>query len=155
MPTVEQNLQRLALDGVFNVATQGMAIAMEDALWLVTEQFPAVPEDTGALIASGTAFVDKKLVAVNPQEVRAESQRTGEPGDSPTPAMTHSERLDSQAITGMIVFNQSYAEDVHEGGPRNWTTPGTGDKFIEQKLPEIADAALNQVAKELRRYIGA
>jgi len=149
------NMQKLALKGVLEMARQGMADGMTALLDVATdEMYPATPEDTGALRASGSAFVDRKLVKVNPQEVRPFSQVTGEPAPIPTPALTHAEPIDPHAITGMVVFNQDYAEDVHEGGPRNWTTPGTGDKFLELKVQDVGQATAEVIADRLSKMIG-
>lgn len=157
MPTVQDNLQRLAVFGVYAAAREGMAVAVEDLLADATLGLPSTPMDTGALRASGTAFVDRNLVAVNPQEVGLSHHKLlpGEESIPPQPAMTHSEALDKNAVNGLVVFNQEYAEEVHDGGPRNWTTAGSGDKFLEDKIPDAAQGMLNQLGKSLSAYIGA
>jgi hypothetical protein len=148
-----QNMESLALRGMLLAAESGMADAAIMLLDDATHGLPSTPMDTGALRASGTAFVNRKLVKVNPQEVRAISRFTGEPGETPTPAFTHNEPIAANEIVGMVVFNQEYAEEVHDGGERNWTTPGSGDKYLESSVNQIPAEMADAVAGKIRRFI--
>lgn len=159
MPTVEQNLQRLALDGVLGVARQGMQDGITTLLDVATnELYPMVPHDTGALSSSGTAFVDRKLVKVNPNVFSTTPRNPFREFaiENPTPAMKHDLPIENRSILGVVVFNQDYAEDVHEAVEVvTWTTPGTGAKFLESKVVDVGSVTVEAIADRLRAYIGS
>lgn len=127
--------------------------AMKAALQLLndaTMEAPGVPLDEGTLRGSGSAFVNNKLVAVNPPE-----------GGNPTPATEDNEAIPEDAFVAVVGFNTPYAAYQHEGERRdgtrkvqNYSHSGTGAKFLERKMAENFDDYQAIVGREIQEVIG-
>ena len=50
-----------------------------------------------------------------------------------------------KTLTGTVAFRTDYAVEVHESPPRNWTTEGTGAKFLE-------NASVGRKEKNLQEF---
>lgn len=142
--SIELNISPLIL-GLQRLEKRQMAsarIGMEDAVKALLDdclnEQPSVPLRDGALRSSGSAYVDGKHVAGGGTPV----------ADVPKPDM----------IQGTVIFDGPYAAYQHEGMRRdgthvvkNYTTPGTGAKYIEAKLHGHPQKYIQIVAESIKR----
>lgn len=103
-----------------------------------------VDQHPGMLRDSASVFVQNRLIQV--------SEGFETPG---TPALDHQEEIPADQIVAVVGFNTPYAAYQHEGGDgirvvRNYTTPGTGKKFLELKLQQNDQLYAEIVANEVK-----
>lgn len=91
-------------------------------------QEPTVPLLTGDLIGSGSAFINDVLVAISSPV-----------GQNSQPLLDFPDGASEEYINISIIFNQVYARMQHENVGATFTTPGSGAKFVEEKLNINAD----------------
>lgn len=103
---------------------------------------PTVPKRTGTLRASGSAFVNHKLVATT----GGLFDMRGTPNTS-SPGIVLSTPNKPVATIG---FNTQYAAAMHERGPYDYTEPGSGRKYLESKLTMFRDKYLSIFARKVR-----
>lgn len=98
----------------------------------------------GLLRGSGSAFVDNKLVATTPKV-----------NNKGRPAKSHNEYLSSNVHIGVVGFNTMFAARVHElPKSSNWSTPGSGPKFLESKATRNKEKYIKRVANVLKKEVG-
>lgn len=103
---------------------QGGALLIRDA---ITET-PAVPKSRGISKPKGSRWT-------GPGHLRR-SQKVEKPV------------ITSREISVEVGFNTDYAAYVHEAPSNlNWSTPGTGPKFLETKLARHKDKYMRKVAE--------
>lgn len=107
---------------------------LSDTLKLI----PTVPMDTGRLRGSGSVFIDGKLAMVSAKLGYSSSEGT------PLEAIgSEGKQKDGSVIT--VVYNTPYAAAVHEmPATTNWTTEGSGAKYIENTLKERGEHYLKR-----------
>lgn len=117
---------------------------LEDTLARV----PTVPMDTGRLRASGSVLIDGELIAT--------SAKFGykHPDGTPLQAIGKSELgKDGSEIT--VVYNTPYAAAVHEmPATTNWTTGGSGAKYIENTLFERGESYMKKWFEAIKSEMG-
>jgi len=110
----------------------------EELLSDTLELIPTVPMDTGRLRASGSVFIDGELVKV--------SSELGYSSSEGTPLKSigrEGKQKDASVIA--VVYNTPYAAAVHEmPATTNWTTEGSGAKYIENTLKERGEHYLKR-----------
>lgn len=142
-----------AMDGLPKMARRaalrGMKRVVGRLLKDATHEFPTTPKLTGALRSSGSAFVDDKLIAVSKEEMISEDT-----GKGPTPVTQYAAQGSSDTtIVGTVIFNTPYAARVHEHPEYNFTTPGSGGKFLEWKVFGNRKRYTNFLQEELDKEI--
>ena len=85
---------------------------------------PVTPRDTGEMRKTSVARVGGKVVS------KGTFDGTDEVASVENMGMT---------LTGKVAFRTDYAVEVHESPDRNWTTPGTGAKFLENTSVGLKD----------------
>jgi hypothetical protein len=121
------------LSGVDRAAVEAIRAATLDVFRRCYTEPPTVPMRTGALRGSGGAYVQGMLV-----------QRGDGPDTyAPPPRIS----VPPGYVTGTVAFNAPYAAIVHEGiNMKNFTTPGSGPKYLESKLRDLERFGRNIVA---------
>lgn len=111
-------------------ALRGVDLAMNDLLKDSQSLIPTVPMDTGHLRSTGASSAQK-------------------------------EAGDSETIVGQVTYNTPYAAYQHEGVRadgshvvRNYTTPGSGKKYLETPLYTNAPKYAARVAKTIKAWLG-
>lgn len=119
------------------VARAAVPVA-EELLQDTLKRVPTVPMDKGRLRASGSVFINGKLVMVSAQLGFANDEGT------PLTAIGRTEiRKNGSEI--IVVYNTPYAAAVHEmPATTNWTTEGSGAKYIENTLSERGEHYLKK-----------
>ena len=84
------------------------------------ETLPVTPKDEGLLRRNSVGIVGKVTVSRGTEEGIAVQDRTA--------------IKMGKTLTGKISFKQPYAVKVHEMSDVNWTTEGTGGKFLERTV---------------------
>lgn len=137
-------------DAVSKAGERGTGKAASQLLNDATMEIPATPLEEGTLRGSGSAFVNNKLVAVNPPQ-----------GGNPTPATEDNEPVPADMFVGVVGFNTPYAAYQHEGERKdgthkvqNYTDSGAGAKFLEKKLVEEFDEYQAIVGRDIQEVIG-
>jgi len=106
--------------------SQGAAVMIRYAI----VEPPAVPKSRGVTKPKGTRWT-------GPGHLRR-SQKIEKP------KITHNE------ISIVYGFNTDYAAYMHEMTGLSYSTPGTGPKYLEAKLPKHKDDAIRKVASVIR-----
>ena len=154
----EQSLARLGGRDIPAILALGMAKAAMRLLNDAVMEDPSVPiyiseqigeEGTaeqvgGTLRGSGSAFVNNELVMTSPHGTQGQANTD------------HQDPIATGEVVVVVGFNTDYAAYLHEGqrmdGSRvvkNWSNPGSGAKFLENKLAENRDVYIAIVAEHL------
>ena len=96
----------------------------QEILWMSQNVSPMVPVKTGDLKSTG----------------RVEPTSLG-----------HAVKYGGTAKSGSFVH---YAEHVHDDlRPKNWTTPGTGAKYVESHFHRKSREAASEIGNDMQRFI--
>lgn len=134
----------LAAKEMKQAAERGMAKAVLQLMDDTIEEYPGIPQDEHVLRASGSAFVNNRLVG------------TSNDNGIGQPIVQSEDELGPNKIVGAVIFGTPYAAYQHEGVRydgshvvKNYTTAGTGPKFLESKLFHNTDKYLGIIAEEI------
>lgn len=131
-------------EAVREAAEEGMAQATMQLYNDAVMESPSVPKLTGHLRASGSALVDGNLLASG-------LGAGGDPGD---PITSASEEKRRGSITGTVGFNAPQAARLHEHPEYKFTEPGSGGKYLEQKIAEHGREYMAVVVEAIRKVLG-
>lgn len=152
--TVIRNLNKLSKQSAPEGIRQGLGKAglqlMNDAVL----KAPSVPLDESPLQASGSVFVQDKIVGTSESYFNGPGPKRG---DFPTPAETFSPSgsFFGTTYTATVIFNKKYALRVHEGTElRFQQKKGTeGAKYLESKVLLYRLEYFQIVVDELRKWL--
>ena len=142
----------LANEAVMRGAERGIAKAGMRLLGDSIGEMPSVPRDEGTLRGSGSVHVNGKFKQASPSA-----------GGAPTPNKTDIAKTVRDGIEATVAFNTDYAAAQHEGFAvmpdgrriefRDYTTAGTGAKFLEAPMARNNELYMGIVAGEVRKEL--
>jgi hypothetical protein len=144
--TSDFEIKSMALvEKVKRASEEGMENAVKELMNDALTVSPMCPQETGAMAASHSVFVDGKLVKVS----------TVIPSGGVATPRTSSIFKVSKNIEGALVVNKPYAASQHEGvrkGRRyaNYTLIQSGPKWIESKLVRFGKKYFSMIAKRVK-----
>lgn len=146
-----KKFQKLAKTAMPDTLEDGMAAGILELRNASILEHPAVPQDEATLRGSASTFVQNKLTST--------SEDMGKGG---TPTRDHSENIKGSEIVAVLGFNTPYASVQHEGQRQdgthkitNYTTEGTGAKFVEAKMAADAARFMKVVAEQIKDSLRA
>jgi len=126
---------------VERASQKGMEEAVKSFMKDSLDLPPACPRRTGAMAASHSVFVDGKLIDTSAdRSVSADGEAT---------PLTFMPRI-SRELLGTLVVHKHYASAQHEKVGREYSTPGTGSKWVQSKLLAFGYKYFNLIAAKIR-----
>ena len=117
------------------LGTAGMQL-MNDCVM----QIPTVPLREGMLRGSGSVHVENDLIGVSKDLL-----------GNGTPAIGNVMNLTPNQLVAIIGFNTHYAAYMHEHPEFNFTTPGSGGKFMEIPMSVNKTLYIGIIARKIRK----